>query len=75
MVYLIAKRSDRDGCIAYKTQPGKRNVELRNYFHSLNLRGLEICTISRPMAYHEYEPYSFVNTEEEFIEKALNLMK
>jgi len=38
---------------------------------SLPREGIQIIVISRPTAYGEYAPYSFVDTEEEFRNRVL----
>ena len=67
MCYLIAKHIDKSGCVALKTIHGqhfskfKRGIEAK-----VGYEKIQLVTISRPSAYGEYEPYCFVNTEEEF---------
>lgn len=66
MCYVIAKNIKKRGCIALKT---KRNKELANYITALQEKlgdEIELITISRPVAYNEYEPYRFLKTFEEF---------
>ena len=67
MCYVIAKKRDAHGCIALKTDHGKHLSEMiRSLNSSVRGRGIQLVTISRPMAYGEYAPYSFVDNEDEF---------
>ena len=74
MCYVLAKNFNKHGCIALKSEIGK---ELADFVKTLNEltkdREIQIVTISRPQAYGEYAPYSFVNTKEELI-KAVTQM-
>lgn len=67
MCYVVAKDRNKKGCIALKAKIGK---QLSAYTKSLNevlpREGIQIIVISRPTAYGEYSPYTFVNTEDEF---------
>lgn len=74
MCYVIAKDMNKQGCIAYKTRLGKELAELIQRLNALaSHREIQIVTISRPTAYGEYAPYSFVNTREE-LENAVRTM-
>ncbi len=74
MCYVIAKDMNKQGCVAYKTRLGKELAELIQKLNGLaSHRGIQIVTISRPTAYGEYAPYSFVNTREE-LENAVRTM-
>lgn len=67
MCYLIAKNVDEVGCIAMRTTHGKHLAEFkRELTDKVGFEKIQLVTISRPSAYGEYEPYHFVNTEEEF---------
>ena len=65
MCYVVAKDRNKQGCVALKSRIGKH---LSEYTRSLNdalLRdGIQIIVISRPTAYGEYAPYSFVDSME-----------
>lgn len=68
MCYLIAKDTKRRGCYALKTKHGKHLVEVkRELNNAVENQGIQLVTISRPTAYGEYYPYSFAESEEEFI--------
>ena len=66
MCYVIAKDINKQGCVAFKTRLGK---DLAVFTRELNelapRRGIQIVTISRPTAYGEYAPYSFVQSKDE----------
>lgn len=67
MCYLIAKKFDNVGCIALKTKHGKHLAELKsNLIAEIGTDSIQLVTISRPSAFGEYEPYRFVQTEQEF---------
>lgn len=75
MCYLIAKDREKHGCIALKTTHGKRLVELKRELNkAVGYKGVQLVTISRPTAYGEYAPYTFIENEEEF-EKLVKKMK
>ena len=62
MCYVLAKDRNKHGCVALKTRIGEELDALAPH------KGIEIVTISRPTAYGEYAPYSFVQTAEELKE-------
>ena len=67
MCYLIAKNKNTHGCYALKTQHGSHLVELKRRINKqVATKGIQLVTISRPMAYGEYAPYVFVEDEDEF---------
>lgn len=78
MCYIIARDCRKRGCFAFRTNHGEElanHVEyLEDEFVKDNLE-IEIVTLSRPSAYGEYEPYTFVDTKEEFTEKVKELCK
>ncbi len=74
MCYLIAKDINSYGCIALKTTHGKHLSELKRVLtEKVGFERIQLVTISRPSAYGEYEPYHFVDTEEEFSTAVLNM--
>ena len=67
MCYLIAKNINTDGSVALRTTHGKHLSELKRKIEKVvGYDKIQLVTISRPSAYGEYEPYHFVETEEEF---------
>lgn len=72
MCYVIAKHVDSVGCIALKTTHGKHLAELkRRIIDQIGYEKVQLVTISRPSAYGEYDPYVFVQTEEEFEKRVI----
>ena len=68
MCYLVAKDTEKHGCYALKTSHGRHLVELKRFLNELVAKkGIQLVTISRPIAFGEYAPYSFAQSEEEFI--------
>ena len=66
MCYVVAKDINKQGSVAFKTRLGKDLSTLTKELNRLAPRlGIQIVTISRPTAYGEYSPYSFVNSSEE----------
>ena len=75
MCYLIAQNKNVHGCIALKTRHGSHLVEMKRRMNQqVASKGIQIVTISRPTAYGEYAPYTFIENEEEF-EKLVEKMK
>ena len=67
MCYLVAKNKNSHGCYALKTKHGKQLAEMKRRMNAKVVnKGIQLVTISRPTAYGEYAPYSFVNDEKEF---------
>ena len=67
MCYLIAKNKNAHGCYALKTRHGRHLAELKRRMNQqAAAKGIQLVTISRPTAYGEYAPYTFVNDEGEF---------
>ena len=67
MCYLIAKKFGDLGCVALQTEHGPHLVDFETRFmKAVGLDTVQLVVISRPSAYGEYEPYSFVDTEQEF---------
>lgn len=74
MCYLIGRRRYGIGCVALKTALGQHLVKLKKSIReTAGDQPIQLITISRPAAYGEYEPYHFVETEQEFFEAVLHL--
>lgn len=74
MCYLIAKHVDKIGCVALKTVHGQNLVNFkRKLIEEVGYEKIQLVTLSRPSAFGEYEPYHFVNSEEEFEKAVLNM--
>ncbi len=67
MCYLVAKRVDDVGCVALQTSIGRHLADFtKKLMSEVGIDNVQLITISRPSAYGEYDPYHFVDTEEEF---------
>lgn len=74
MCYLIAKKRNENGCYAFKTNHGKNLSDLKNFLNKITLnKNIQLVTISRPSAYGEYSPYSFIDSKDEFLKIVENL--
>ena len=74
MCYLVAKKADGIGSIALQTSHGQHLVDFKKkIIKEIGVENIQLVTISRPSAYGEYEPYRFVDTEQEF-EETLKLL-
>lgn len=55
------------GCLALQTVHGRRLADFKKKLISeIGTERIQLVTISRPSAYGEYEPYQFVDSEQEF---------
>ena len=69
MCYLVAKKADGIGSIVLQTSHGKHLVDFKKkLIKEVGVENIQLVTVSRPSAYGEYEPYRFVDTEQEFEE-------
>lgn len=74
MCYLIAKDIEAVGCVALQTIHGKHLVEFKKkLLEEVGDERIQLVTISRPSAYGEYEPYHFVDTEEDFYSAVIEM--
>ena len=68
MCYLVAKWFSKEGSLALSAKPGQ---DLIDFIDKVEARfgstDLQLVTISRPSAYGEYEPYEFVDSEEQLV--------
>ena len=70
MCYLIAKKFGIVVSLALQTSHGQHLVDFkRKIMSEVGTDEIQLVTISRPSAYGEYEPYQFVDTEQEFEQK------
>ena len=69
MCYLIAKKFGSVGSLALQTSHGHLVDFKRKIMSEVGTDEIQLVTISRPSAYGEYEPYQFVDTEQEFEQK------
>ena len=62
------------GCLALQTEHGQHLANLKkNLMKTVGYGTIQLVTISRPSAYGEYEPYHFLETEQEFEEAVKNM--
>lgn len=74
MCYLIAKKFSHIGCLALQTSHGQHLADFKSkLINQIGTDEIQLVTISRPSAYGEYEPYQFVENEEEFEKQLLSL--
>ncbi|NLL92570.1 MAG: hypothetical protein GX225_00255 [Clostridiales bacterium] len=74
MCYLIAKKFNDVGCLALQTNHGQHLVDFKKkLITEIGTDKVQLITISRPSAFGEYEPYSFVDTEQEFEQEVRKL--
>ena len=74
MCYLVAKKADGIGSTALQTSHGQHLVDFKKkIIKEIGVENIQLVTVSRPSAYGEYEPYRFVDTEQEF-EESLKLL-
>lgn len=74
MCYLIAKNIDTEGCVALRTTHGEHLSSFkRSLEQKIGYEKIQLVTISRPSAYGEYEPYKFVDSEEEFAKTVIQM--
>lgn len=67
MCYLVAKKFNGIGSLILQTSHGQHLVDLKKrILDQVNANEIQLVTISRPSAYGEYEPYQFIDTEQEF---------
>ena len=70
MCYLVAKNVNSIGSLALQTSHGQHLVNFKKkIIAEVDFDKIQLVTISRPSAYGEYEPYQFVDTEQEFEQK------
>ena len=67
MCFLIGKDFNKIGSIALQMEGGQHLVDFTDRLdREIGHDRIQLVTISRPSAFGEYEPYRFVDTEEEF---------
>jgi len=74
MCYLIAKKFDEVGCVALQTSHGQHLAQFKkDLMNKIGFEYIQLVTISRPSAYGEYEPYSYVDNEKDFEKAVLDM--
>lgn len=65
MCYLVAKKFNYAGCLALQMTHGQHLADFKDkLMRAVGYDTIQLVTISRPSAYGEYEPYRFVETEQ-----------
>ena len=73
---LIAKRVCERGCIAFRTERSQHLAELVTQLGRKTINSeIEILTVSSTEVWGEYGPYSFVESEAEFVEKVREIVR
>ena len=74
MCYLVAKDVNAVGCVAMQTVHGAHLADFKKkLIQKIGTARIQLITISRPSAYGEYEPYRFVDSEQEFEQELMKL--
>ena len=74
MCYIVAKDIEKEGCYALKTRHGKHLADMIDDLNKgIGKKGIQLVTISRPAAYGEYNPYTFIADEGAFRQKVLSM--
>lgn len=74
MCYLVAKKFNDVECLALQMTHGQHLADFKEkLMRAVGYDTIQLVTISRPSAYGEYEPYRFVETEQEFEDAVKNM--
>ena len=74
MCYLVAKKFNDVGVLALQMTHGQHLADFKEkLMRAVGCDTIQLVTISRPSAYGEYEPYRFVETEQEFEDAVKNM--
>lgn len=74
MCYLIAKKFNETGCLALQMTHGQHLADFKKrLMQAVGYDTIQLVTISCPSAYGEYEPYRFVDTEQEFEDMVIHM--
>jgi hypothetical protein len=74
MCYLVAKKFSDTGCLAVKTKGDKALARLVSYLGLRTMdKGIQIFIVSDTETYGEYKPYTFIDSEKEFISRVLEM--
>lgn len=74
-IYVIAKKFDKQGCIAYRCKTANEARCLPGTHEPLRGEGVQIVILDSSEIYAEYEPYNYVGDIKEFIDKVAMLNK
>ena len=71
--YLIAEDSEKQGCYVLRTRRGPELIRLMRRLNDQVGDRIQLATITRPSAYGEYEPYTFVDNAADFEKAVLSM--
>lgn len=71
--YIIAKKFDETGCIAYKCKNMNEARNVPNTLEAIRAEGVQIVILDNPEIYSEYAPYQYIENLREFMNQAGNL--
>lgn len=74
MCYLLAKKFKEPGSVTTKTRRGTELADFSSQLQKKLGKEVHLITVTRPSAYGEYAPFTFVKDYDEF-EKAAFKMK
>ncbi len=71
--YIVAKKFDEAGCIAYKCKNLNEARSVPNTLEAIRAEGVQIVILDDPEIYSEYAPYNYIDNLREFMNQAGNL--
>lgn len=71
--YILAKKFDEEGCIAYKCKNMNEARNVPNTLEALRGKDVQIVILDNPEIYSEYAPYRYIDDLREFMNQAGNL--
>ncbi len=71
--YILAKKFDEEGCIAYKCKNMNEARNVPNTLEAIRGEGVQIVVLDNPEIYSEYAPYRYIDSLREFMNQAGNL--
>lgn len=71
--YIVAKKFDEIGCIAYKCKNMNEARNVPNTLQAIRAEDVQIVILDDPEIYSEYAPYKYVDDLREFMNQAGNL--
>ena len=71
--YIIAKKFNEVGCIAYKCKNLIEAKSVPNTLEAIRAKDVQIVIVDDPEIYSEYAPYKYIDDLREFMNQAGNL--
>lgn len=71
--YILAKKFDEEGCIAYKCKSINEARSVPNTLEAIRADDVQIVILDNPEIYSEYAPYTYIDNLREFMNQAGNL--